>query len=61
MQTTFKSVTLRAGTKWAVVLTTNEGDDHQIDGFATAEDARNWAERETGQSLPAMAASTYRQ
>jgi hypothetical protein len=61
MQTTFKSVTLRVGATWAVVLTTNEGDDHQIDGFATAEDARSWAERETGQTLSTAFAGSYRQ
>jgi hypothetical protein len=61
MQVRFKAVTLRAGANWAVVLTTNEGDDHQIDGFATAEDARTWAERETGQTLSPVFVAPYRQ
>jgi hypothetical protein len=60
MQTRFKAVTLRAGANWAVVLTTTEGDDHQIDGFATADDARRWAERETGQNVAGASVTSYR-
>jgi hypothetical protein len=59
MLVTFKAVTLRAGANWAVVLTTNEGDDHRIDGFETAEDARCWVERETGQTLSAGFTPAY--
>ena len=51
MQMKFKAIRLKAGENWSVVLTTPEGEDHQIAGFATAEEARSWIERETGQSV----------
>jgi hypothetical protein len=51
MQTNFKTIRIKAGDSWAVVLTTHEGDDHQIGGFQTADEARLWAERETGQGV----------
>jgi hypothetical protein len=51
MQTTFKTIRLKHGQDWAVILTTQEGDDHQIGGFNTACEAQNWVERETGQTL----------
>jgi hypothetical protein len=52
MQMKFKTISLKAGDSWAVVLTTPEGHDHQIAGFQTADEARIWVERETGQILP---------
>jgi hypothetical protein len=51
MQTTFKTIRLKHGQDWAVILTTQEGDDHQIGGFNTACEAQSWVERETGQTL----------
>jgi hypothetical protein len=54
MQTKFKTVRIKAGESWAVVLTTQEGYDHQISGFQTADEARSWAERETGQGVSGM-------
>ncbi len=54
MQTAFKAIRLRAGQTWAVVLTTQEGDDHQINGFGSAAEACAWIQRETGQTVGAV-------
>ena len=51
MQTTFKTIRLKHGQDWTVILTTQEGDDHQIGGFNSAFEAQNWVERETGQTV----------
>ncbi len=51
MQTHFKTIRLKHGQDWTVILTTLEGDDHQIGGFNTASEAQDWVERETGQTL----------
>jgi hypothetical protein len=53
MLTTFKAIALKKTEKtasWTVVLTTPEGDHHEIPGFETETDARYWAQRETGQA-----------
>ncbi len=54
MATPFKAIRLQAGQTWAVVLTTQEGDDHRIDGFGSAAEACAWIEGETGQRLTTM-------
>jgi len=51
MQNSFRAVRVRAGLEWCVVLTTHEGTDHEVGGFKSAEEARSWAERETGLSV----------
>jgi len=51
VNTVFKAVSLKESSTWAVVLTTKEGADHEIGGFASASAARAWIERETGNSL----------
>ena len=53
MQMMFKAIQVRPGSSWVVVLTTPEGDSHEIDGFQTAADACGWIERETGQRVQA--------
>ncbi len=53
VQSVFKAIRLQATRSWAVVLTTQEGDDHWIDGFGSAAEARSWIERETGQIVGA--------
>ena len=51
MNRLFKAISLKAGATWAVVLTTQEGADHEIDGFDSAAQARDWIEGETGRKL----------
>ena len=51
MHSVFKTISLKPSAKWAVVLTTREGADHEIDGFDSAAQARDWIENETGQKL----------
>ena len=51
LQSVFKAVSLKQGRSWAVILTTKEGADHEIDGFESAAAARAWIEGEIGQTL----------
>ena len=54
MRSVFKAISLRAGTTWAVILTTQEGASHEINGFDSVFQARAWVEGETGQRLCAV-------
>jgi hypothetical protein len=58
MQTFFKTIRLKAGANWTVVLTTPEGADHEIDGFQTVAHAQAWIARETGQSVSEVSPMT---